>query len=542
MTQAYDGLLSWFSPGRHGKRVHHKTKATWQNFGRYPAVEVLESRRLLVSRVFLDFGDYFNATPAAPYNNVSTISVTPTSLDSALVGGTTAAANHFQDQLGLLKSNLAGGSNLRIVTYNTDEFDQGNDNNITASYAGIPTVLQAIGLHHIGTNAQPIDVLGLEDIIREPELTLPDIVAALNGIYGAGTYAFDTTPDPHAAGHGPVGLVYNTHTVQVIKATALSDGVYSGARGNARGGTVPTAPMRYQLRPVGSGPEADFYMYLSYASNDDPRSRYMEAEEIRDDAGTLPANTHIMYSGDWELSNGSNEDAYRCLTGQTTSDGINWATAAPSTTVGRDPTSTTGTTTSWKSDDPTANYLYSYSTSSLESRLDLQLVNTAMISQAGVQLATDFSDPFTDHYPSIKYHYAYIAFGNNGTTPVGAPTNGPGNTSLDDLLNSPLNPATVLNDLMEPYSGNNNQFVGSDHLPIVADYVITTGSDIQYTLVPFAGLLNSSLNPTPFAADAQTLEIAITAQIQRALEPYDIQVISSAENNHDTLIALSAHL
>ena len=27
--------------------------------------------------------------------------------------------------------------------------------------------------------------------------------------------------------------------------------------------------------------------------------------------------------------------------------------------------------------------------------------------------------------------------------------------------------------MMEPYAGNNQQFVGSDHLPIVADYVVT---------------------------------------------------------------------
>ncbi len=47
-------------------------------------------------------------------------------------------------------------------------------------------------------------------------------------------------------------------------------------------------------------------------------------------------------------------------------------------------------------------------------------------------------------------------------------TNSAGNTSLNDLSNA----STVLNDLMEPYAGNNQQFAGSDHLPVVADYVV----------------------------------------------------------------------
>jgi PEP-CTERM motif len=39
-------------------------------------------------------------------------------------------------------------------------------------------------------------------------------------------------------------------------------------------------------------------------------------------------------------------------------------------------------------------------------------------------------------------------------------------------LNDLANAQTVLNDMMEPYSGNSNNFVGSDHLPVVADYVV----------------------------------------------------------------------
>src|SRR6478752_6001820 len=69
---------------------------------------------------------------------------------------------------------------LRIVSYNIDDADQGNDNNITASYGRLPQVLQAIGQHHLGTNVQPLDVLGAEEL---NPTTLPNLVTALNNLY-----------------------------------------------------------------------------------------------------------------------------------------------------------------------------------------------------------------------------------------------------------------------------------------------------------------------------------------------------------------------
>jgi hypothetical protein len=48
-----------------------------------------------------------------------------------------------------------------------------------------------------------------------------------------------------------------------------------------------------------------------------------------------------------------------------------------------------------------------------------------------------------------------------------------------------------------------------------------------YTMVAFGDLVNN-FNPTFVNNDAVTLELAVTAQIQRALAPYDIQVYSSA--------------
>ena len=167
---------------------------------------------------------------------------------------------------------------LRIVSYNIDDADQGNDNNITATYAGLPTVLQAIGKHHIGANAQPIDVLGVEEL---NSTTLSNLVTALNNTYGAGTYAYDHTADPTTGG-GTDGLIYNTQTVQVVSSAAVGTASTSG---------VPATPMRYHLRPVGYGSSADFYMYVSHykassgATNENRRN--VEATTIRQDADTL---------------------------------------------------------------------------------------------------------------------------------------------------------------------------------------------------------------------------------------------------------------
>src|SRR5262245_25663580 len=71
---------------------------------------------------------------------------------------------------------------LRVVTYNI-EAGNGIDSNLT-------TVLQAIGNSHLAGNAQPIDVLVLQELATSPTTTtLPFIISQLNTIYGAGTYA-----------------------------------------------------------------------------------------------------------------------------------------------------------------------------------------------------------------------------------------------------------------------------------------------------------------------------------------------------------------
>ena len=395
----------------------------------------------------------------------------------------------------------AQATTLRIVSYNIDSADQGSDNNITGSAHSLPTVIQAIGLHHIGTNAQQVDIINCEEL---QSTSLANFVTQLNAIYGAGTYANDTTTDTNTGG-GPDGIIYNTHTVQVVSARALRDGHIvllqsSGsyvAANSPGGGTngVTRSPMLYQLRPIGFGTTNDFYMYVSHArsTSDDTQgdARYAEAQELRSDAKyKLPAGSHILYAGDWNLFNGSGENAYLCLTGQTTPDSNNWADnsaiwANTNQTQGYDPTSKTSpptTTTFANTNSDNSTYLYDDSTDSgmycMTSRLDIQLPNALMFaaynSKGGVQLAPDHSDPYdTSGFPSSQYPYAFEVFGNNGTTPRLSQVTSSSNHSLDDLASTTPNAATVYADIL--YGGTGTD-TGSDHYPIVGDYVIVTNA------------------------------------------------------------------
>lgn len=361
---------------------------------------------------------------------------------------------------------------LRIVSYNVDCSDQSSDGNITNSIHSLPTVVEAIGLHHLGTNAQPVDVMSCEEL---NSTSLANFCVQLNLFYGAGTYAFDTTSDPNTGG-GPDGLIYRTNTVQVVSARALltgqtvllqSNGSYTTAHSPGGGvNGVTRAPMVYRLRPAGYGTNEDFYFYVSHArsTSDDAvgDARYAEAQEVRSDAKyNLPAGAHILYGGDWNLFNGSYENAN---TNQTQ------AYDPVSKTV--PPTTFTFTNTSLD----VATYFYDDATEgsfSMSSRLDIQLPNALMFAayntNGGMQLAPNTADPYDiSNFPASQYPYAFETFGNNGSTTRGSTATSSSNHSLTDLANA----ATVYTDLQEAGTSSSSTFAGSDHYPIFSNYIV----------------------------------------------------------------------
>jgi endonuclease/exonuclease/phosphatase family metal-dependent hydrolase len=325
----------------------------------------------------------------------------------------------------LSAASLANAQTLRIAEYNIDCSDQGNNNAVTGSSAGIPAVIQAMGQHHLAGNAQPVDVLTLTELLDTDNnsitsTTLPALVNSLNAIYGAGVYAYDTTPDPTSGGaqfNGPSGLIYDSQVVQVIGAKSLS---YSGNSSNSN----PRAPMRYELQPIGYGASADFYVYVTHTksgtTSSDVNERAQEAAIVRADEATLPANASVIYTGDFNSAPPEAEFTTYTAAGQGQAfDPENFTTS-------------TG--------------FFSESTDDLEYRDDYELMTSNVLNGGGALKYVSGSEQI---------------FGNNGTTAQFGQTNAAGNTSLSDLSDS----TTILNDLMQP--------AGSDHMPVVADYTIT---------------------------------------------------------------------
>jgi hypothetical protein len=387
-------------------------------------------------------------------------------------------------------------------------------------------------MHHLGTNAQPADVITLEELKAS---TLTNLVVQLTNFYGAGTYTNDNTADPNTGG-GPDGIVYNWQTVQVISARALltgqnvllqSDGVYTAAYSPGGGvNGVTRAPMVYQIRPAGYGAAYDFYLYVSHARSTSDNAvgdaRYAEAQEVRSDAKyKLPAGAHIIYAGDWNLFNGSGENAYKCLTGQATSDAIDWNDASAiwantNRTQAYDPMSKTSppTTATWTNGPgDNANYLYDDSTAHLTSRIDIQLLNAPMFAaynaDGGIQLAPDTADPYdSSNFPSSQHPYAFETFGNNGSTPQNSVATNTANHSLDDLTNATPGAAIVYADLQLIGSGAN--FTGSDHYPIFGDYNIVVPPPITPVLTPL-GFTNQNFQIRLFSTTNTSFGILTSA-------------------------------
>jgi endonuclease/exonuclease/phosphatase family metal-dependent hydrolase len=316
----------------------------------------------------------------------------------------------------------AGGITLRVATYNIDCSDQG----IVAPNAGFDTILQGIGQHHLAGNAQPIDILAMQELFdaspnHSTSATLPSVATTFNGIYGGSNYTYDATFDPTSSNstNGPSGIVYNSQKLTVVSAVAL---------GTPSGTSFPRAPMRYAMHVNGTPSADDFYLYVShYKASSDATSqnrRDLEAQAIRADADALGPNQHIIFAGDFNMTGGSSEAMYQTL--------VNMAGDGQA----HDPV------TSTFSNSAAYAGILTESSRTLSARFDFQLVSGAVLNQPGLQLVPG----------------SYQVFGNNGTTPFNSSTDIAGNTSLSDLPNA---------DIVKGFLNT-----VSDHLPVVADYVI----------------------------------------------------------------------
>jgi hypothetical protein len=214
--------------------------------------------------------------------------------------------------------------------------------------------------------------------------------------------------------------------------------------------------VRYEFQPAADSGTSNgiFYVYDSHyksgaaSTSDDGTTdgamRNGEAQIIRnDEAANLPAAAAVLYVGDFN-GGGTNEAAYQTITAAKSPGGVSQG-------AGLDPLNPTDNyNTTWGSS--TVGIL-TESDTKLEYRDDLQVMT---------------ANVYNDSTGTLDYvQGSFHAFGNNGTTSYEGNTNSGANTSLNDIVgNGSLTTAQVFAAM--------NKSIGSDHLPVVADYTITT--------------------------------------------------------------------
>ena len=363
-----------------------------------------------------------------------------------------------------LSTGAQAAQTVRMVCYNIEA----DVNGVTTPRAGLYTVLEAIGEQpYAGTAAQPLDLLALEETTSNGAATpspgtgtVGPIVAALNSYYnGAATYALvpyqatEYNNDP-TTGDGPNAMVYNTATLTLVYQNGAAAVGVAGTGVKSGGNTVYRQVPRYEFQPVNGAAGTNFYVYVCHMKSGasstatNANDRTAEAKAIRADAATLPATANILYMGDFNMD-GSAETAYQTLTATSTAAG-----------QGIDPLNYPQNNAEvWSS----ATYagLLTESATALDYRDDIQFLSPNVYNSTTVGL----------HYVPGSLH----SFGNNGTlttvtngkttttSTYGQSVNQSSNLALN-TLSGPITPAAALSALT----------TGSDHLPAVADYLVTT--------------------------------------------------------------------
>jgi autotransporter-associated beta strand protein len=341
--------------------------------------------------------------------------------------------------------------NIRIVSYNTQ--DDVSSPSPTAALPYLATALEGIGQQkYVGDNILQLpDVIGLEETTSNSTTVVP-LVNDLNTFYGANIFAsspYQATQNGSAnTGNGPNAVIYNQTKIRLIASVGVGT-----PQGSGNGEYRQVA--RYQFEPVNGNASQDFYLYVSHAKaltgNATQNMTYKmyqgeEATIIRNDELTLPANAAVLYTGDFNIDASTDP-----LMVELTSSGQGQAI---------DPMNPTNASQSWATNS-------TYKGIMTESNTDLRYRDDFEVMTSNIYNDT----PGTLNLISNSYH----VFGNNNTTNEGGntdspPTNNPdgspqnnNNTSLNDIYgNGPLTISQVMAAMQKS--------VGSDHLPVVADY------------------------------------------------------------------------
>jgi endonuclease/exonuclease/phosphatase family metal-dependent hydrolase len=357
---------------------------------------------------------------------------------------------------------------IRVVSWNTanDVGNNGTDSHPpgTSPWTAAPTgIFQAIQHLNVSGFNRPIDILCLQESVINTSGTNPTAQAyanILNGLYGAGTYSVGMVngqTDSAATGNGPQTIVYRNSTVTLVSETAL------GTVGSSP--NIPRQVMQYKFQPIGQ-PSLAFYVYNDHfksgTTSDDNLRRGTEATVINNATRNLPNNTPIIYAGDYNPSNQTSDAGY---SGVVTGNGTNNNHAV-------DPLNPNNVSQTW---DNSANKRFSTESPATSAFFTGQ-------DTGGMQ----FRDDFLMNSPGMlsgSIHYvagSFDVFGNTDSHTYGsAVTTGSALAFSAQLTGyTTAQASTVLTELTQ----------ASDHLPVVADYLLSVPEPTSFLFVAIGGL------------------------------------------------------
>ena len=319
---------------------------------------------------------------------------------------------------------------VRIATYNVAADINGAT---TVNDAAISTVLGGLGSYNPdGNDNHPLDILALEETTSNATTVQP-IATDLNTLYKTTAYTVPSlqpgeSGNDVADGNGPSSIIYNSATLKLLAATTVG-----AASGSSNG--VYRQIARYEFEPAdaaGGTAAGAFYVYVEHyksgATAADLTARGQEATIVRANAAALPANSRVLYVGDFNI-------------GASTESSITTLEAA-GTAQAFDPINTPG---NYATNSAFAG-IETESATDLRYRDDLQLITANVKSDTtGLNYAAG----------------SYTAFGNNGSVPLYGSVGSSSNTALPGLSNR----TAVLSALTTV----------TDHLPVVADYADVVG-------------------------------------------------------------------
>jgi hypothetical protein len=374
---------------------------------------------------------------------------------------------------------------LRIVSYNAAIVTNPAGD---LPRAGTSTVLQALGIQSKNGIQRPVDIISLQEV-DQSLAGAAALVAQLNSIYGAGTYARSTVAGGSTSPFETQAVIYNTQTVQLLSQTAI--GPPASTSGPAR------QPMRFEFQPVGYDSSANFYVYASHykagTTSSDIVRRNAEAGIIRADADALGPGVNAIFTGDYNIDN-SSEAMYQTLT----------AAGGPGQAF--DPINAPG---SWGNNSafaaihtqaPLVTGVDGLTGGGMDDRFDFQQTTAPLRDGEGMSYI-GLGVPNTPISPA---QHSYHAFGNNGTT-FNSNINSGSNTALPVAEYNPGPGQPTRTDALNALT------TASDHLPLVADFQLPAKMSASLAAVPAQVIKDTPLSVNLNVSNVAPVAVAIGA-------------------------------